>query len=44
VLARKQGTVDREYLRRGIRQLAQLEGKSRLLLQLEALLAEFPER
>jgi len=41
VLARKQGKVDREYLRHWIRQFAQLEGKAHLLTQLEELLAEF---
>ena len=40
VLARKQGKVDREYLRKWIRQFARLDGKAHLLTQLEELLAE----
>jgi predicted nucleotidyltransferase len=40
VLARQQGKADREYLRRWIRQFAQLEGKGHLLVQLEELLKE----
>jgi hypothetical protein len=40
VLARKQGKVDREYLRHWIRQFAQIEGKGHLLTQLDELLAE----
>jgi hypothetical protein len=40
VLARKQGKVDREYLRHWIRQFAQIEGKSQLTQQLEELLLE----
>ncbi len=40
VLARKQGQVDRQYLRHWIGQFAQLEGKAHLLTQLEALFAE----
>lgn len=42
VLARKQGKVDREYLRHWIRQFSQLEGKGHLLPQLDELLAEWP--
>jgi hypothetical protein len=41
VLARKQGKVDREYLRYWIRQFAQIEGKAHLLPRLEELLAEW---
>jgi len=44
VLARKQGKVDRKYLRHWISQFAQLEGKGHLLTQLDELLAESPER
>jgi predicted nucleotidyltransferase len=40
VLARKQGKVDRDYLRHWIRQFAQIDGKGHLLTQLEELLAE----
>jgi predicted nucleotidyltransferase len=42
VLARKQGMVDRDYLRHWIRQFSQIEGKGHLLTQLEELLAECP--
>ncbi|MCS7048032.1 MAG: nucleotidyltransferase [Verrucomicrobiae bacterium] len=42
ILARKQGRVDRSYLRHWIRQFAQLEGKGHLLPQLEELLGEWP--
>lgn len=41
VLARKQGQVDREYLRHWIWQFSQIEGKGHLLRQLDELLGEF---
>jgi predicted nucleotidyltransferase len=41
VLARKQGKVDRDYMRHWIRQFAQIEGKGHLLSQLEELLSEW---
>jgi predicted nucleotidyltransferase len=40
VLARKAGKVDREYLRRWVREFSKVEGKGHLLRQLDDLLAE----